>query len=149
MVTLFFLETLFKNCNNGAWGVFVYRFHNQWAFRRERIIIYRSNTLDMYTDGECIVRFHYSSSDQFEIIDELSPALSPALQTLIALRFYAKGAFQNSGGQDKCQQIHSLRDTRHHRMLLTGLMSGYRPLLTMNQICQQIRISLQRTACLQ
>ncbi|XP_071375888.1 putative nuclease HARBI1 [Centroberyx affinis] len=86
----------------------VYRLYNEQAFRQERVIRDRSNPLDIYNEEELIERFRFCRRDLFELIEELSPdlqfvsdhnaALSPALQLLMALRFYANGAFQNTVG---------------------------------------------------
>ncbi|KAM3874408.1 putative nuclease HARBI1 [Diretmus argenteus] len=82
--------------------------YNERAFRRERVIRGRSNPLEVYDDEELIERFHFCRRDLLELIEELAPdlqfvsernaALPPSLQVLIALRFYANGAFQNTVG---------------------------------------------------
>ena len=84
----------------------IHRVYNERAFRRERVIRDRSNPLDIYNDEELIERFRFCRRDLFELIEELSPdlqfvsdrnaALPPSLQLLIALRFFANGAFQNT-----------------------------------------------------
>ena len=86
----------------------IHRLYNERAFRRERIIRDRINPLDIYNDEELIERFRFCRRDLYELVDELSPdlefvsdhnaALPPTLQLLIALRFYANGAFQNTVG---------------------------------------------------
>ncbi|KAL2102183.1 hypothetical protein ACEWY4_001351 [Coilia grayii] len=86
----------------------IHRLYNDRAFRRERVIRDRSNPLDIYNDEELIERFRFSRRDLFSLIDELSPdlhftsdrnaALTPTLQVLLTLRFYANGAFQNTVG---------------------------------------------------
>lgn len=86
----------------------IHRLYNERAFRRERVIRDRSNPLDIYNDEELIQRFRFCRRDIHELVEELSPdlqfvsdhnaALTPALQLLIALRFYANGAFQNTVG---------------------------------------------------
>lgn len=86
----------------------IHRLYNERAFRWERVIRDRSNPLDIYNDEELIQRFRFCRRDIYELVEELSPdlqfvsdhnaALTPALQLLIALRFYANGAFQNTVG---------------------------------------------------
>ncbi|KAL0147034.1 hypothetical protein M9458_057558, partial [Cirrhinus mrigala] len=84
----------------------IYRLHDRWAFRRERIKRDRTNPLDVFRDRELIERFCFRRVELLELINELSPqlqhvtdrngALSPILQVLISLRFYAGGSFQNT-----------------------------------------------------
>ena len=84
----------------------IHRLYNERAFRRERVIRDRSNPLDIYNDEELIERFRFCRRDLFVLIEELSPdlqfvsdrnaALPPSLQLLIALCFFANGAFQNT-----------------------------------------------------
>ena len=86
----------------------VYRQQMERALRRERVLRDRTNPLDIYSEHELIERFRFGRNDIFELIEELSPhlqhttdrnaALSPALQVLIALRFFANRAFQNTMG---------------------------------------------------
>jgi len=89
-------------------GRLVHRFNNERALRRERVVRDRTNPLDIYSDSELIERFRFGRQALFDLIEEISPqlqhgsdrnaALSPTLQVLIALRFYANGAFQNTVG---------------------------------------------------
>ncbi|KAL1261912.1 hypothetical protein QQF64_025358 [Cirrhinus molitorella] len=84
----------------------IYRLHDLRAFRRERVMRDRTNPLDIYGDRELIERFRFSRVELLELINDLSPqlqhatdrngALSPTLQVLISLRFYASGSFQNT-----------------------------------------------------
>ncbi|KAL1278932.1 hypothetical protein QQF64_025605, partial [Cirrhinus molitorella] len=79
-----------------------------WAYTRlrERVMRDRTNPLDIYGDRELIERFRFSRVELLELINDLSPqlqhatdrngALSPTLQVLISLRFYASGSFQNT-----------------------------------------------------
>lgn len=86
----------------------IYRLYNERALRRERVVRDRTNPLDMYNDEELFQRFRFSRVEIFSLVDELSDdlrfqadrnaALTPTLQLLIALRFYANGAFQNTVG---------------------------------------------------
>lgn len=78
------------------------------GLRRERVIRDRRNPLDMYDDVELHERFRFRRHSLLELIDELrndlqydtnrNAALSPELQVLIALRFFASGCFQNHVG---------------------------------------------------
>ncbi|KAJ8359248.1 hypothetical protein SKAU_G00157730 [Synaphobranchus kaupii] len=96
----------------------VYHMLNEQAFRRERIIRDRSNPLDVYDDTELVERFRLNRRDLFELIDELSPelrhasdrnaALSPALQTLMALRFYANAPSEHEYRYANRKGFHSI-----------------------------------------
>ena len=87
--------------------------HHERALRRERVLRDRTNPLDIYDDGnllyddrELIERFSFYRAGKCDLIEELSPLLQhpidrngaspPAMQLLIALRFYANGSFQNT-----------------------------------------------------
>ena len=86
----------------------IFRLINDNALRRERLIRDRNNPLEIYDDVELVERFRFPRGALIDIIEEITPdirhlsdrngALSPAQQTLIALRFYANGAFQNTAG---------------------------------------------------
>lgn len=81
----------------------IYRIYNKQAFEWDRVIRDRTNPLDMYIDDELIDMFRFCWRDMLELTEELSPdslfvldynsALSPTLQQLTALHFYATGAF--------------------------------------------------------
>lgn len=106
----------------------VYRLYHERAFRD------RSNPLDLYNDEELIERSRFCRRDLFELVEELSPdlqfvsdhsaALSPALQLLIALCFYANSAFQNTLGDmvgvpksTTCRAIHRVSLALSRRLL--------------------------------
>ena len=84
----------------------IHRLYNERALRRERVVRDRTNPLDVYNDEELIQRFRFSRVEIFSLVNELSDDLSfqtdrnavltPTLQLLLALLFYANGAFQNT-----------------------------------------------------
>lgn len=109
---------------------------NERAFRRERLIRDRTNPLDIYSESELIERFRFGRQALFELIEELSPqlqhlsdrnsALSPALQVLIALRFYANGAFQNTmGDMINVHRTTACRAIRRVSLALQRLLRNY------------------------
>lgn len=115
-------------------GRLVYMFNNERALRRERVVRDRTNPLDIYSDSELIERFRFGRQALFDLIEEISPqlqhgsdrnaALSPTLQVLIALRFYANGAFQNTVGDminvhrtTACRAIRQVSLALQHRFL--------------------------------
>ena len=73
--------------------------------RRERIFRDRENPLDCLEDNALYVRYRFWRHELVEIVQELKPeiehrtqrnhAVSSENQVLLALRFYATGAFQN------------------------------------------------------
>ena len=122
---------------------------NRRAMRRDRIfrdrIRSRSNPLDIYDDNDLFKRFRFPRSELLYVIDQFGNelgyefdrkgSLPPAMQILIALRFYASGSFQevillvlllvlvlligDTFGVSKatvCRTIHSVRcDSRNLR----------------------------------
>ena len=76
--------------------------------RRPRIFRDRTNPLDVYDDTDILRRFRMSRITIFEVIDLISAdiehatdrnhAISPTIQTLCALRYYATGNFQKVTG---------------------------------------------------
>ena len=76
--------------------------HAVW---REWIFWDRENPLDTLNNEELYSRYRFRRQELFELAQELSPdiksptgrnaAISPTNQVLLALRFYATGAFQN------------------------------------------------------
>ena len=74
----------------------IHRLYNERAFRRERVIRDRSNPLDIYI---VTMRFRFCQRDKrLQFVSNHNAALTPAVQLLIALCFYANGAFQNTVG---------------------------------------------------
>lgn len=73
----------------------------QRALRKERVFRDRSNTLDILTDDELFRNYRSSRRGIFHLIEIFEPdltrltrlnrALSPRLQILMTLRFYATG----------------------------------------------------------
>lgn len=74
----------------------------QRALRKERVFRDRSNPLDILSDDELFRNYRFSRSGIFHLIESFehdirrltrrNKALSPTLQILITLRFYATGA---------------------------------------------------------
>ena len=85
------------------------RMRRRINIRRERVFRDRNNPIDIYDDVELYERFRFRRDDILDIVDDIRDDLEyPAtrqgslpvvLQLLIALRFYATGCFQNTGGE--------------------------------------------------
>lgn len=105
--------------------------HYRRAMRRERVIRDRRNPLDIYDDVELHERFRLHRPRLLQLIDELRPeiqhqtgrngALSPELQTLIALRFFASGCFQNLSSD--CVQVDRTTACRAIRRVACALQT--------------------------
>ena len=77
-------------------------------FRRQRILRDRTNPFDIYDDVELFARFRFWLEDIVTLVDlfgdELEHplprggSLPPLMQVLVALRFFASGAFQQTTG---------------------------------------------------
>ena len=77
---------------------------NRRNMRRDRVFRDRRNPLDLYNDSEFVERFRLPRWKVLELAEELNHeleyrlprkgALNPAMQLMVALRFYACGAFQ-------------------------------------------------------
>lgn len=86
----------------------VHRLRQQRLLRRNRIFRDRGNPFDVYDDAELYDRFRFRRHQLLEIIDDLRQelehtfhqqgSLSPEMQVLVALRFYASGCFQIVAG---------------------------------------------------
>lgn len=72
------------------------------ALRRDRVFRDRRNPLDSFDDNELYDSFRFYRHEIFELADEISPviehasrqgSLPPAMQLMIALRYYASGTF--------------------------------------------------------
>lgn len=76
--------------------------------RRNRIFRDRSNPFDKFDDVELFRKFRFRRMDIIAITDSIQDelahpnrrgALTPLLQVLVALRFYASGTFQDVCGE--------------------------------------------------
>lgn len=75
------------------------------AMRRNRIFRDRTHPLEEFTDTKIFQKFRFRRQEIFDIVDSVSDdleyvlprkgSLTPVLQVLLALRFYATGAFQD------------------------------------------------------
>ena len=85
----------------------IYTLYNERALRRERVV--RDRTSPWIYDEEFIQRFYFSSVEIFSLVEQTvrddlrfqsdrNAALTPTLQLLIALRFYAKMHFKTPWG---------------------------------------------------
>ncbi|XP_025106067.1 putative nuclease HARBI1 [Pomacea canaliculata] len=76
--------------------------------RRERVFRDRNHPLDRYNDEELYKKFRFTRLHILQLTDEIAAAvelsnrrgaLSPVLQVLLALRFYATGSFHDVCGE--------------------------------------------------
>lgn len=128
----------------------IHRINNERALRRERIVRDRRNPLDIFTDTELLERFRFDRASIFEIADVLAPqlqhatnhndALSPTQQVLIALRFFASGAFQNSlGDMIQVHRTTACRAIRRVSVALQRIMGRYVHLPTQEEASRMKR----------
>ena len=83
---------------------FIHQHFRQRVRRRNRLFRERFYPLNEYDDVELYARFRFRRADIVEIVDLIRDdlvadrrqyTLSPEMQVLVALRFYASGSFQN------------------------------------------------------
>ena len=85
-------------------AAFVHDLYWRRQLRRNRVFRDHLNPLDTYDDVQLFERFRFRRADLFRIVDEVrgdlqfgyrrKGFLSPELQVLVALRFFASGSFQ-------------------------------------------------------
>ncbi|KAK7502994.1 hypothetical protein BaRGS_00005620 [Batillaria attramentaria] len=77
-------------------------------FRRNRVFRDRRNPMDEFTDDKLYKKFRFNRRDILELTDSVADSieylaerigsLTPVLQVLLTLRFYATGTFQSAVG---------------------------------------------------
>ena len=95
-------------CRRNTAGRVYFRLLMRRNFRRQRILRDRTNPFDIYDDVELFARFRFWLQDIVTLVDlfgdELEHplprggSLPPLMQVLVALRFFASGAFQQTTG---------------------------------------------------
>ena len=90
-------------------AVVIMRYRNRRAIRRNRIFRDRTNPLDVYNDDEIYKKFRFHRQAILDLTDGVQQhiehllarqgSLTPVLQVLVTLRFYATGTFQNVVGE--------------------------------------------------
>lgn len=89
-------------------AIFYRRYRARRNLRRNRIFRDRSNPFDKFDDVELFRKFRFRRMDIIAITDSIQDelahpnrrgALTPLLQVLVALRFYASGTFQDVCGE--------------------------------------------------
>ena len=95
-------------CRRNMAGRVYFRLLMRRTFRRQRIFRDRTSPFDIYDDVELFARFRFWREDIATLVDlfgdELEHplprggSLPPLMQVLVALRFFASGAFQQTTG---------------------------------------------------